>query len=100
MGLGGALFGIGSGGGPARTFVCLKQVLVANLVAAVVDCDPPLARVVHAVLPTVGEEGVPWPQVKVWTREPLRSDGAVGCPNCLLSDLVADAESSRVRIVS
>ena len=42
-----------------RTFACLKQVSVANREAVVVDCHPPLARVVHVVLPMVGEEGVP-----------------------------------------
>ena len=41
-----------------RTFACLEQVSVANLEAVVVDCDPPLARVVHVVLPKVGEKVV------------------------------------------
>ena len=41
-----------------RTFACLKQVSVANREAVVVDCNPPLARVVHVWLPKVGEKAV------------------------------------------
>ena len=44
-----------------RTFACLKQVSVANLAVAVVPLVgcPPMALVDHAVLPMVGEKGVP-----------------------------------------